>query len=63
MALNGSLKCPSCYFCPKGDDFAGLNEAWYRGVVQTEIAPLLKEYWFDNPQRADDAIKKSLNYA
>jgi 5-methylcytosine-specific restriction enzyme B len=51
------------YFCPKGDDFAGLNEAWYRGVVQTEIAPLLKEYWFDNPQRADDAIKKLLNYA
>lgn len=51
------------YFCPKGDNFAELNEAWYRDVVQTEIAPLLKEYWFDNPQRADTVIKKLLNHA
>jgi 5-methylcytosine-specific restriction enzyme B len=51
------------YFCPKGDNFAELDEAWYRGVIQTEIAPLLKEYWFDNAQRADDVIKKLLNRA
>lgn len=50
------------YFCPKGDNFAELNEAWYLGIVKTEIAPLLKEYWFDNPQRADEAIKKLLNH-
>lgn len=51
------------YFCPKGDNFAGLDEAWYRSVLQTEIVPLLKEYWFDNPQRADDVVKRLLNQA
>lgn len=49
------------YFCPKGDNFASLNERWFTGIVQTEIAPLLKEYWFDNPQRADEVIRKLLN--
>lgn len=49
------------YFCPKGDNFSELNQAWYESVVETEIAPLLKEYWFDNPQKAEEAIKKLLN--
>jgi 5-methylcytosine-specific restriction protein B len=50
------------YFCPKGDNFASLDEAWFVSILQTEILPLLKEYWFDNPQRADEAIRKLLNY-
>lgn len=25
---------------------------WFRSVVETEIAPLLEEYWFDDPGRA-----------
>ena len=25
---------------------------WFRDVVETELAPLLEEYWFDNPDRA-----------
>ena len=29
-----------------------LNEEWYQRVVQTEVGPLLEEYWFDNPARA-----------
>jgi hypothetical protein len=28
-------------------------EAWYRRVVETEIHPLLEEYWFDAPETAD----------
>ncbi|RVH25069.1 MrcB family domain-containing protein [Sinorhizobium meliloti] len=28
-------------------------EAWYRRVVETEIHPLLEEYWFDMPEAAD----------
>ena len=48
------------YFCPKGDDFAALDRTWYIGIVETEIAPLLKEYWFDNPARANEAIAKLL---
>lgn len=26
--------------------------SWFRDVVETELAPLLEEYWFDDPDRA-----------
>ena len=29
------------------------GEAWFRRVVRTEVAPLLREYWFDNPAQAE----------
>ena len=48
------------FFLPKGDNFGGLDKNWYRRVVRTEIVPLLKEYWFDNPKRAKDAEKRLL---
>jgi hypothetical protein len=28
-------------------------DAWHRRVVETEIHPLLEEYWFDAPETAD----------
>ena len=34
-----------------GDD----AREWFRDVVNTEIGPLLDEYWFDAPERARDA--------
>lgn len=43
------------FFCPKGSNFAGLDRDWYVGIVETEVAPLLREYWFDNPKRAAEA--------
>jgi 5-methylcytosine-specific restriction protein B len=48
------------FFLPKGDNFVGLDKNWYRRVVRTEIVPLLKEYWFDNPKRAKEAEKRLL---
>ena len=35
-------------------------DAWFSQVVQTEIAPLLNEYWFDNPEKAREAAAKLL---
>ena len=32
------------------------GRAWFAGVVDTEIAPLLREYWFDDRARAQVAI-------
>ena len=29
------------------------SQAWYQRVVESEIAPLLEEYWFDDPDKAD----------
>ena len=48
------------FFCPKGDDFKELNRTWYDGIVETEIAPLLNEYWFDNSERAAEEKRKLL---
>ncbi len=48
------------YFTPRGDNFAGLDMNWYRSIVQTEIVPLLKEYWFDNPKKVEEAEARLL---
>ena len=48
------------FFCPKGDDFSGLDRNWYEGIIRTEIVPLLKEYWFDNQSKAEEAERKLL---
>ncbi len=45
------------FFCPKGDDFSQLDWTWYSGIVETEIVPLLKEYWFDNCAKVELAAK------
>ncbi len=40
------------YFCQtSGGGMA--DESWYREIVESEIAPLLREYWFDDPAKAD----------
>ncbi|MDK1029063.1 MAG: AAA family ATPase [Anaerolineae bacterium] len=49
------------YFCPKENNFSGLKLDWYLSIIETEIAPLLKEYWFDNTQKANDSIKQLLS--
>jgi len=46
------------FFVPK--NFVGDSEAWYREVIETEIAPLLEEYWFDAPDKASTWIAELL---
>ena len=48
------------FFCPKGSSFSGLNKNWYQTIVQTEIIPLLKEYWFDTPKKVENAERTLL---
>jgi 5-methylcytosine-specific restriction protein B len=49
------------FFCPtKGNNFEGLDRDWYNAIVQTEIVPLLREYWFDNSKRAEQIAGKLL---
>lgn len=40
----------------------GVDEtrAWFRQVVETEISPLLEEYWFDDPDKAQQERDKLL---
>lgn len=37
---------------------AGHTKVWFRQVVETEIAPLLEEYWFDAPNDAHQAVAR-----
>ena len=41
------------YFVPE----ESADEQWYLGIVDTQIAPLLREYWFDRPEQVDGLVK------
>lgn len=40
------------FFVPT--DGATYTDHWYDQIIDTEIRPLLEEYWFDDPKRASD---------
>ena len=48
------------FFCPPEDGPAGGWEEWYKTVVDYEIRPLLREYWFDAPDTANAEADKLL---
>ncbi len=39
------------FFCTKREPQSTEAE-WYQQIIENEIGPLLKEYWFDNPEKA-----------
>ena len=41
------------YFVPEED----ADEKWYENILETQIAPLLREYWFDRPAQAKECIE------
>jgi MoxR-like ATPase len=44
------------YFCQAGDLVR--DRAWYSRIVRTELAPMLREYWFDDRKRADEEAQR-----
>ena len=44
------------YFVPSGDEDS-LDEHWFRTIVETQIEPLLREYWFDRPEIVDAMLE------
>lgn len=54
-------------FCIGHSYFCGQEEflhEWLEGVIEYDIEPMLREYWFDNPEKVDEEIeklKKALN--
>ena len=40
------------YFVPEET----ADEQWYQGIVDSQIAPLLREYWFDRPETVDSLV-------
>lgn len=53
-ALGPQFRVGHSYVTPNEDDIAD-PMSWFAEVIDTEIAPLLEEYWFDAPERARDA--------
>jgi len=44
------------YFCPDGN--GPYDSSWYNNKIKFEIEPLLKEYWFDEPERVESLVEK-----
>ncbi|OXI87434.1 AAA family ATPase [Burkholderia sp. AU31652] len=57
-SLGPQFRIGHSYLTPDGtvDDGA----AWFRGKIETEIGPLLDEYWYDSPETAREAKQKLL---
>ena len=45
------------YFVPQRPSDE-LDEQWYLGIVDTQIAPLLREYWFDRPEEVERRVEE-----
>jgi 5-methylcytosine-specific restriction enzyme B len=57
--LGPGLQIGHGYFVPREEDDT-LDRNWYERIVNYEIEPLLHEYWFDQPERAGDEVRKLL---
>ncbi len=55
-ALGPQFRVGHSYVTPGEDDIPD-PRAWFAQVIDTEIGPLLEEYWFDTPDRARDAAQ------
>lgn len=57
-SLGPQFRIGHSYVTP--DDKISDGAAWFRARVETEIGPLLDEYWYDSLERANDARRKLL---
>ncbi len=61
-SLGEQYKIGHSYFTPDRYtiqvDYKEDHTAWYREVIKTEIGPLLREYWFDDPKTAKEEVEK-----
>ena len=53
--LGPGFRIGHSFFCPQDGDFE-FDTEWYRRIIKTEIAPILREYWFDNPRLSESKI-------
>ena len=59
-SLGPQFRIGHSYVTPaKGETIRDAN-TWFQRIVKTEIAPLLEEYWYDNPDSASAATKRLL---
>lgn len=49
-SLGDGFRIGHSYFCTDGE----ITDEWLKSVVEYEIIPLIKEYWFDEPTKVRD---------
>ena len=59
-SLGAQFRIGHSYITPAPDKEIKDPAEWFSQVVETEIGPLLAEYWFDNPEKAVSSTKKLL---
>ena len=59
-SLGLQFKVGHSYVTPSSDKKIDEAKGWFKHVVETEIGPLLDEYWFDNPDQAKKQKEKLL---
>lgn len=54
-SLGPQFRIGHSYVTPDQDERVSNGRSWFRGKVETEIGPLLDEYWYDAPETARKA--------
>ncbi len=60
-ALGPQFRVGHSYVTPAAGDTLADARGWFRAVVETEIGPLLEEYWFDRPDLAIEQKNRLLS--
>ena len=58
--LGRQFRIGHSFVTPAPGSDIGEPQVWFAQVVETEIVPLLHEYWFDDPDRVAEARSKLL---
>ena len=58
--LGPQFRVGHSFVTPSADEQIPDVQEWFRQVTQTEIGPLLEEYWFDNREQAASQLKRLL---
>ncbi len=59
-SLGKQFRIGHSYVTPTQNEEIGDPKRWFQHVVETEISPMLEEYWYDNPDQAEAAVEKLL---
>jgi len=59
-SLGPQFRVGHSYVTPDIDETVRDGPAWFRAKVETEIGPLLDEYWYDSPETGRKPKRRSL---
>lgn len=59
-SLGPQFRIGHSYVTPAAKEKIADARGWFRQIVETEIGPLLEEYWFDSPDKAATSKRRLL---